>query len=127
MFALTSTNEEIIERYYENIKKKASRVEELRQKANIWSILAKLEIDLIKAVKDRDLEKVKDLIRKQTNINCKDEYSQTPLITVGNADIVRYMIDHGANISHKDKNNENALTIAEYFGHDEIVNILKTA
>lgn len=119
MFALTSTNEEIIERYYENIKKKASRVEELRQKANIWSILAKLEIDLIKAVKD--------LIRQQTNINCKDEYSQTPLITVGNADIVRYMIDHGANISHKDKNNENALTIAEYFGHDEIVNILKTA
>ena len=102
----------------------------MRQKAKIWSILAKLEIDLIKAVKDGDLEKMKDLIRKQTDVNCKDEYSQTPLMwaaAVGNADIVRYLIDHGANISHKDKNNENALTIAENFEHDEIINILKTA
>ena len=130
LFALTSTNEEIVERYYENIKRKDARVGELRQKAKIWSILAKLEIDLIKAVKDGDLEKMKDLIRKQTDVNCKDEYSQTPLMwaaAVGNADIVRYLIDHGANISHKDKNNENALTIAENFEHDEIINILKTA
>ena len=130
LFALTSTNEEIVERYYENIKRKDARVGELRQKAKIWSILAKLEIDLIKAVKDGNLEKVKDLIEKKTDVNCKDKYSQTPLMwaaAVGNADIVRYLIDHGANISHKDKNNENALTIAENFEHDEIINILKTA
>lgn len=73
---------------------------------------------------------MKDLIKKQTDINCKDKYSQTPLMwatTVENADIVRYLIDHGANISHKNKIDETALIIAENFGHDEIVNILRTA
>ncbi len=130
LFALIFTKEEIIERYYKNINRKYTRAQELRQKARMWTILAKLEIDLIKAVKDEDLEKVKDLIKKKTDINCKDEYSQTPLMwasTVGNADIVQYLIDHGANISHKDKNDETALIIAENFGHDEIVNILRTA
>jgi len=76
------------------------------------------------------LEKVKDLIKKQTDINCKNKYSQTPLMwtaIVENTDIVRYLIKHDADISHKDKNNETALTIARNFGHDEIVDILKRA
>jgi len=76
------------------------------------------------------LEKVKDLIKKQTDINCKNKYSQTPLMwtaIVENTDIVRYLIKHDADISHKDKNNETALTIARNLEHDEIVDILKRA
>jgi transposase-like protein len=134
-FALTSTNDEIIERYYKNIKRKETRAQDLRQKVKIWTILAehelaKQEVDLITAVKNGDLEKVKDLIKKQTNINCKDKYSQTPLMwatTVGNENIVRYLIEHGADLSHKDENNETALTIARNFGHGEIVDILREA
>ena len=134
-FALTSTNDEIIERYYKNIKRKETRARDLRQKVTMWTILAehelaKQEVDLITAVKNGDLEKVKDLIKKQTNINCKDKYSQTPLMwatTVGNENIVRYLIEHGADLSHKDGNNETALTIARNFGHGEIVDILRRA
>ncbi|MCR4555554.1 MAG: ankyrin repeat domain-containing protein [Alphaproteobacteria bacterium] len=130
LFVLTATDEEIIDKYFKNIKDKQNSVGKLRRNVTMWTILAKHEVDLIKAVKDDDLEKVKDLIKKKTDVNCKDKYSQTPLMwatTVGNAGIVRYPINHGANISHKDKNDETALIIAENFGHDEIVNILRTA
>lgn len=131
LFALVSKDEEIIEKYYKNasVVQKKDNVRRLRQKTNIWTILAEQEIDLIQAVKDENLKKVKNLIEKKINANCKDEYLQTPLmwaVTLGNADIVRYLIRHGADISHKDNNNETALIIARNFGHDEIVNILRS-
>ncbi|MCR4555713.1 MAG: ankyrin repeat domain-containing protein [Alphaproteobacteria bacterium] len=126
LFTLISTNDEIMKTYNKDQK----RTRELQQKANIWKIIAKKEMSLIKATKIGNMNEVKNLIEENTDINCKDEYGQTPLMwaaAIENKNIVRYLLNHHADVNHEDGNGDTALTIAKSFGHDEIVNLLKQA
>ena len=83
-------------------------------------------------MKDEDLEKVKDLIKKKTDINCKDEYSQTPLMwatAIENKKIVQYLLNHGADVNYEDENGVHGVgffleSMMDFFDDEEEESIL---
>ncbi len=102
-------------------------IEKSQERTIIWKILATRETNLIEAVTVGDAKTVKDLIEKNTDINCKDERGQTPLILATakrHASIARFLIENGADIDCKDRDGMTALTIAKLFKCFEIIKIL---
>ena len=85
---------------------------------------------LINAAKAGNESVVENLIKENTDINCRDEYKQTPLmwaVAIENKGIVQHLLKHGADVNYRDENGDTALTIAKNFGHNEIANVLKQA
>jgi hypothetical protein len=61
-----------------------------------------IDKELIKAVKSRDIKKVKELLERGANPNAKDENGWTPLhhaAEVGSVDIAKFLIDKGAYVN----------------------------
>ncbi|MEI0697331.1 ankyrin repeat domain-containing protein [Brachyspira intermedia] len=76
--------------------------------------------ELLEAIKNNDLEKVKFLIDKGADVNIKNRYGNTPLNTAsgfGYFEIVKYLIEHNAE-------NTDALVMASMNGHFEVVKYL---
>jgi Ankyrin repeats (3 copies) len=65
-----------------------------------------LNEDLIVAARKSDLAAVKSLLAKGADVNTKTEYGATPLFYAcdrGNAEIVKILIEHGADVNITDK------------------------
>lgn len=84
-------------------------------------------MNLIEAVKARDLELVKSFIDAGADINQADENGQTLLVysaTAGHIEIVELLLDRGANIDHIGAARNTALTWSALQGHTEVVKLL---
>lgn len=96
----------------------------------IQELNADKEILLSIAIIRRDIDIVSFLItRKDCNINYSNVNGTTPLIwaTVccnGNLEIVSLLLQAGADVNHRDNNNETALTYAVKFNSLDIVVLL---
>ncbi|MGB2697168.1 MAG: ankyrin repeat domain-containing protein [Candidatus Zixiibacteriota bacterium] len=86
--------------------------------------------DIHDAVKSGDLEKVKMLLKKNSELlNRLDKDGMTPLhraIEAGKNDIAGFLIEQGADINMKDKDNDSPLHYAAIFGNLEIAKKLVT-
>jgi hypothetical protein len=61
------------------------------------------------------------------NVNAKDEYGSTALMLAakeGHLDVVRFLVEHGADIFEKDKDNKDASNHAMDHGHEEVAKYL---
>jgi ankyrin repeat protein len=79
---------------------------------------------LVKAVKERRLDRVRILIAKGDDVNLRTPSGNTPLMYAadGNSlDILRYLLNHGADVNARNGNNNTALIYAVIKGHPEIV------
>ncbi|WP_054849042.1 ankyrin repeat domain-containing protein [Vulcanisaeta sp. JCM 14467] len=87
-----------------------------------------LDQQLLDAVKNGDLSKVIDLIKAGANVNVKDPtYGMTPLhyAVLGNRlDIVKYLIENGADINARDNTGKTPLHFAAKNGYLDIVKYL---
>ncbi|MFN4149639.1 MAG: ankyrin repeat domain-containing protein [Candidatus Sericytochromatia bacterium] len=93
-----------------------------KKKADGWvSLLETLktmvtdpDTELIKAIKDSNITKVKSLIANKENIDERNNIGRTPLIEASskknNYEIVKLLIDNGADINLKDKDDRSAVT-----------------
>jgi uncharacterized protein len=94
----------------------------------IEAVIVKPEMDLNTAVLTGNLEVVKQHINAQTDINQKEAMSgSTPLIsaaTFGKNEIVKALIDAGADLSIKNNDGSTALHTAAFFCRVEIVQML---
>jgi ankyrin repeat protein len=64
------------------------------------------------------------------NVNLTDAQGNTPLIEAsrfGHDDVVRVLIERGANLNAKNKEGQTALMLAVKNGHDDVVRRLKEA
>lgn len=83
--------------------------------------------ELNKAIKNQDLDLVKLLVKKVSDINFVDIREQTALMwacQTENIDIVTYLINKGANINYKNSLNETALTQACDTGNNKLIKVL---
>lgn len=85
--------------------------------------------NLIQAIKDGDLDKVKELINGNNQLlEIKDKDGKTPLLIAAwerKFDIVKWLIENTkANLSQKDKGGNNIYLCAAYGGNTEILNYL---
>ena len=86
---------------------------------------------LMNAVLRGDSREVKTLLAKRAFVNAKDEYSgRTPLIMAtvnGHIEIVRTLLDRGADVSVKDADGWTAVMFAQEYRHAEIEKLLREA
>ena len=78
-----------------------------------------------------NLDKVKKFIKKGYDVNGTSQiflsYGRTPLICAaseGRFDVVKYLIDHGADVDKKDGRKRTALHYASKWGHLNVVEVL---
>jgi hypothetical protein len=86
-----------------------------------------IDKELIKAVKSRDIKKVKELLEKGANPNAKDNYESTPLhyaAQVGSSDIAMLLINKGANVNAKSCTGHTPLHVAAISGNVPVVELL---
>lgn len=92
------------------------------------SQLAAFNMELMNYVNTEDLHEILECIyEKNVNINFQDENGKTPLIMAvikGNKDIVRALVNIGADLNIKDNDNKTALDYAESNNFEEIKKIL---
>ena len=95
--------------------------------------LGKLEapdISIHEAVKERDIQAVKQHLATGTDVNAKDKGGGTALYSaaiVGHNEIAELLINKGANVRVKNKANFTPLHEGAYNGHKEIVELLITS
>ncbi|MCP4181581.1 MAG: ankyrin repeat domain-containing protein, partial [bacterium] len=85
--------------------------------------------EIHEAALNGDLEKVKILIEKKTNLNTKDSYGFTPLHLAainGHENIIRVFIKNGADINIQSIIGKTALDYASDYGNEEIIEFLKS-
>lgn len=86
------------------------------------------ETALILAIKMGHSAIAEVLIRHGANVNLSDFDCYTPLILAaqgdGDAEIVKWLLDHGAAVELRNCLGETALHKAAYFGHDKIASLL---
>ena len=91
-------------------------------------VVEKPKIDIQMAVLSDNLEAVRQHIESGTDINKKDAMSgSTPLISAasfGKNDIVKALIDAGADLNLKNNDGATALHVAAFFARIEIVQLL---
>ncbi|XP_023025056.1 myotrophin isoform X1 [Leptinotarsa decemlineata] len=86
--------------------------------------------DFVWAIKNGDLEQVKDIIEKKIfqSVNVNDEVQGRPLILYaadyGQTDVIEYLISAGADVNSKDKFGITALLAAIWEGHKDCVKLL---
>ncbi len=91
--------------------------------------MQELEYDLMNAVKQFDVEKVKELSKFGVDVNCRDiDGTLTPLMRAAqfpDTSIAKILLDHGANIHAKTTRNRNtALQIAVSAGQEDMAKFL---
>ena len=62
-----------------------------------------LDQELLKAVRDGNLERVRSAIRRGANVNTSTEFGETPLHLVTNLKIAEALIGAGANVNARDR------------------------
>jgi len=92
------------------------------------NVRGRLNSELLKAARSRDVEKVKKLIDKGADIEARNEDGWTPLIIASNygySEIVRVLIENGADANMKDeRSKETALMFAVFHNLIDIVEML---
>uniref|UniRef100_A0A7C1CFG8 Zinc-ribbon domain-containing protein n=1 Tax=Thermofilum adornatum TaxID=1365176 RepID=A0A7C1CFG8_9CREN len=86
-----------------------------------------IDKELIKAVKSRDIKKVKELLEKGANPNAKDGDEKTPLhyaAEKGSVDIAKLLINKGANVNAKSCDGFTPLHVAAMKGNLPVVELL---
>ena len=86
-----------------------------------------IDKELIKAVKSRDIKKVKELLERGANPNAKDGDEETPLhyaAAKGSVDIAKLLIDKGANVNAKSVDGFTPLHVAAMKGNLPVVELL---
>ncbi|CAH0549027.1 unnamed protein product [Brassicogethes aeneus] len=83
--------------------------------------------DFVWAVKNGDLEQVKDYIEKKA-VNVNEQVDGRPLILYaadyGQRDVIDYLVSAGADVNSKDKHGITAILAAIWEGHIECVRLL---
>ncbi|MBF0315665.1 MAG: ankyrin repeat domain-containing protein [Oligoflexia bacterium] len=84
---------------------------------------------LMHAIFKKDLDLVKELLRKGLDVNAKNNRGITPLMFAAKdkdcADIVDYLISEGAEVNEKDKSGNTALTFAEQAGNHAVAKLFR--
>ena len=83
--------------------------------------------ELIKACKNIDIARVKELLEQGADINENDNSGDTALIwfsVMGNADVVQMLIEKGAALDKQTKEGNTALGMASFFGLADIAQML---
>lgn len=86
-----------------------------------------LDNKLLEAVKQGNIENVKELLSQGADINISDEYGETPLHSAalyGHLDVVKYLVEQGADVDVKNKFWETPLDVAENNKYPAIVKYL---
>lgn len=73
-----------------------------------------------KAAERGDIEKLSRLLAKGVSVDAQDEYEATALFQVANTATMKWLIDHGADVNHRDKYGRTAL----FFAKPEMVDLL---
>lgn len=84
-------------------------------------------MNLIDYVKLGDITKVQELIAAGVNLNHQDEYGYTALIwaaSYSKPDMVKLLLNSGADDQITDIDKHNALYWANYYGHPEVIELL---
>jgi hypothetical protein len=79
------------------------------------------------AVKDKNVESIKTLLAKGSNVNATDAEGKTPLIyavRLGLKDITKLLLTGGARMELRDNSGASALWYAASAGHKEVVELL---
>ncbi|HNQ68361.1 MAG TPA: ankyrin repeat domain-containing protein [Bacteroidales bacterium] len=82
---------------------------------------------LIDYVKLGNVTKVQELIVSGVNLNHQDEYGYTALIwaaSYSKPDMVKLLLEAGADDEITDVDKHNALYWANYYGHPEVIELL---
>jgi ankyrin repeat protein len=112
----------------EEVKNYQEIIDVLSEKINkLEKSKLKSQDELFNAVKQGDLQKVRDCLRKGTNVNAKNTAHETPLHIAAEKsykDIVQTLLENGANIEEQDIIAWTPLHLAAANGHLEIVNTL---
>lgn len=88
--------------------------------------------ELKKAIEQKNIEQITDLIAQKVDLNAKFEDGQTPLffaIRMELSSIVRILVDNGADVLQEDINGKNSLRVVgeiagSYRSYQEITQIL---
>lgn len=84
-------------------------------------------MNLIDYVKLGNVTKVQELIAANVNLNYQDEYGYTALIwaaSYSKPDMVKLLLEAGADKDITDIDKHNALFWANYYGHPEVIKLL---
>lgn len=84
-------------------------------------------MNLIDYVKLGNITKVQELIAANVNLNHQDEYGYTALIwaaSYSKPDMVKLLLEAGADKDITDIDKHNALFWANYYGHPEVIELL---
>ena len=79
--------------------------------------------ELLESIKKNDLENVKRWVEKGANLHADDDYALRFSAGNGYLEIVKYLLEQGANL-HLQREDEDALQMAAENGHLEIVKYL---
>ncbi|MBV2146268.1 MAG: ankyrin repeat domain-containing protein, partial [Wolbachia endosymbiont of Pissodes strobi] len=103
---------------------------DLATEEDMIEILKKAQLDqgLLINARNGNLDKVKDLIAQDANLETKDNNDNTPLHNACNNDhlkVVEYLIEKGASLKAKNKDGKTPLDLAIQKGHTDIVQMIK--
>ena len=87
-----------------------------------------LNILLLQASENNNLERLKLLVDEGVYIDIRDEYGKTALMLAseyGHSEVVKYLIDKGTDINAKNNDGKTALMLASENGHSEVAELLK--
>lgn len=107
---------------------KKEKIQEVKKPIQIATISKKQEIqrmpltkeelkkELFEAIKYTDEKRIVTALKNGANIYCFNELGQSPLVlatSLKQSNIVQILINHGADINHKDKNGDSAISILQ--------------
>ncbi|MBN2695011.1 ankyrin repeat domain-containing protein [bacterium] len=110
-----------------DVKKKFMFFQEVLVEIDSFFEIKQFGIELIKATRHGDLQRMRELITTNVPIESKDFYGKTPLIWAAasdNLDVINFLIQNGANVNAKDDLGFTPLMFAAEKGNIEIFKYL---